>query len=159
MLRWRKSWTLENLQGSIRKDLEPSERSVWADLLDLCALSRRWGIIERSEGIPYTDDELAQMFITPVDIVKSAIAKSVAEGRISRNGDGALIVTHWDRYQSSKAKKVQESSDIPLAPEDRNADQQAAAARLGYLQPDAAQRGVEARKIEEHMKRGKQNGT
>lgn len=156
MLRWRRSWALENLQGSIRKDLEPSERSVWADLLDLCGLSRRWGVIERSEGIPYTDEELAQMFITPLPIVTSTIEKSIAEGRLSRNGDGSLVVTNWDKYQPQKAKRAAELSSLPNeAPmdiEERTKAQELAASRLGYLQPDAAQKGIDRKKHEQELK-------
>lgn len=152
MLRWRRSWTIENLQGSIRRDLEPSERSVWADLLDLCALSRRWGIIERSQGIPYTYDELAQMFVTPVEVVRAAVSKCLAEGRLQQGETGELIVTNWDKYQPQKDKKTA-NNQIPLMPEDRKAGQQAAAARLGYLHPEAAKRGAETREHEEAMKK------
>jgi len=143
---------MENLQGSIRRDLQPSERSVWSDLLDLCGLSRRWGIIERSEGIPYEDYELSQMFVTPVEVVTNAINKCLAEGRLKRGSKGELIITNWDKYQPQPDKK---HPQIPLALEDKQAAQQAAAAKLGYLQPEAAKRGVGAREFEKAVEEAK----
>ena len=120
MLRWRKSWTWENLQGSIRKDLSPAERSVWADLLDLCGLCRRWGVVERSEGLPYTDEEFAQMFITPVPVIKSAISKCVAEGRLRRGPAGELVVNHWDKYQANESRGIPKKVSIDKARKTRN---------------------------------------
>lgn len=164
MLRWRKSWIDENLDGSIRKDLEPAERSVWSDLCDLCGKSRRWSYIEMSQGIPYTVDDLAHRFHTPVQIVQSTIDKCLAEGRLQQDGSGTLVVANWDRYQSKPEGRGKfKKADIPLSPEDKEAGQQAAAARLAYLQPDAASRGIGHRQVEEAVKAknktlGQENG-
>jgi hypothetical protein len=150
---WRKSWIDENLTGSIREDLLPAERSVWADLLDLCGKSRRWGVIERSKGIPFTLLDLANMFKTPSDIVDSAIQKSMVEGRLTKDEFGGLVVTNWAKYQVEPRDHTRaKAEDIPLSPEDRDAAQQAAAARLGYLQPEAARRGIEHKETEKAMK-------
>lgn len=151
---WRRSWVDENLEGSIRKDLTPAERSVWADLLDLCAKSRTWGVIERSAGIPYEFYELTAKFVTPLEIVTSCIEKCLAEGRLQHNGTGSLVVTNWDKYQwlSGRSQNHKGHEDVVMSPEDREAAQQAAAARLGYLQPEAAQRGIQHRVTERKAK-------
>lgn len=150
-LKWRKSWIDENLDGSIRKDLNPAERSVWADLLDLCGKSRRWGVIERSQGIPWTARELAERFVTSEDVVSSTITKCLIEGRLALDNSGALVVTNWGKYQAN-SRKPTDRIDIPLSPQDREAQQQASAARLAYLQPEAAQRGISHRAIEQEAK-------
>ena len=157
---WRKSWIDENLMGSIRIDLLPAERSVWYDLCDLCGKSRRWGVIERSQGIPYTAEDLSYLFKTPVDIVQSTIDKCMVEGRLQRDDTGALVITHWDKYQIRPRSKLHKQAigDIPLSPEDREAGQQAAAARLGYLQPEAAERGITKRRFEKAIKESNKKG-
>jgi hypothetical protein len=155
MLRWRKSWIDENLEGSIRKDLKPEERSVWSDLLDLCGKSRRWGYVERSEGMPYSVNELADKFVTPIKIIKSSINKCLIEGRLKWEyptedplvGSGALVISHWERYQAQKAKEEPLLKEpIPLlSPEDQLAKDQFLAANYGFKHPEAALRGAEIR--------------
>lgn len=153
---WRKSWIDENLIGSIRTDLLPEERSVWNDLLDLCGKSRRWGIIERSKGIPFEADEFAYLFKTPVAIVQSAIDKCLVEGRLQRDDTGALVVAHWDRYQQRPSGNSRHKAEaVTLSAEDQAAKRQAAAARLAYLEPDAARRGLTNRDIDESAKNRK----
>lgn len=152
IMHWRKSWIDENLEGSIRIDLEPAERSVWSDLCDLCGKSRRWGIIERSEGIPYTIEDFAYKFKTPSSIIESTIAKCLKEGRLQRDSTGAFIVANWDRYQQEPRVKASKRQDIPMASEDRAAAVQASAARLGYLDPEAAKRGIQLKEFEEDVK-------
>ena len=157
-MRFRYSWIDENLDGSIRDDLTPAERSVWSDLCDLCGKSRRWGYIERSKGIPYTEEDLASRFKTPLDIVHSCIEKCLKEGRLVQDDSGALMVAHWSRYQNKKLRQLAEDGETKkdkplLSPEDKNASQQAAAAKLAYLQPAAAKRGIGHREVEEKAKK------
>lgn len=100
MKRWVKLYTVEWIDGSIRTDLTPAERSVWSDLLAMAGMSRREGHIERSQGIPFTDEALASRFVVPVDLLQSCIQKSQAEGRLTVNGDGTMYITNWLRYQT-----------------------------------------------------------
>lgn len=111
MLRWRKSWIDENLDGSIRKDLTPAERSVWSDLCDLCGKSRRWGYVEMSQGIPYAVDDLAHRFHAPIELVQSTIDKCLIEGRLQQDGSGALVVANWGRYQAVPEGKQKPKED------------------------------------------------
>lgn len=114
--RWVKFYTTEWLEGSIRVDLNPSERGVWADLLTMGGLSRREGHIERSVGIPYTDEQLAAKFVVDLPILQSCIAKCVNEGRLRKEKDGSLVIVNWDKYQSAGEKKkrslTEEQKDV-----------------------------------------------
>lgn len=138
MKRWIKIYTMEWMEGSIRTDLTPAERSVWADLLVMAGVSRREGFIERSEGIPYTLEQLADRFIIPVELLRSTIEKCKAEGRIQQDGDNTMQITNWDKYQfvASGKKKELES---PLERQLREARQ---TSKLVKRYPSAARIGL-----------------
>lgn len=87
------------LEGSIRKDLDSAGRGVWADILSLASISRRVGFLERSQGIPYTDEELANKFQIPLELLKHTIVVCVQEGRLTRDDTGTLFITNWNKYQ------------------------------------------------------------
>ena len=102
---WHKVDSLRWLDGSIRSDLEPAERGVWADLLALAALTRRRGYIERSEGIPYKRQHLAERFDVPLKLLNSTITKCIKEGRITKAASGVLYITNWEYYQAVPPEK------------------------------------------------------
>lgn len=91
------------LNGSIREDLVPDERSVWADLLALAGLTRdpRRGYIERSEGIPYRKSALLSMLNVTEELFDRAVAKCVTEGRLQVLLDGTMRITNWMRYNDT----------------------------------------------------------
>lgn len=107
--RWIKLYCDECLEGSIRVDLDPSERSIWIDLLLLAGKSRREGYIERSKGIPYTLTELVHKLQVSDDQLLSTIRKCIAEGRIV-DIDGTLYISNWSKYQDSKDVKEKKQS-------------------------------------------------
>lgn len=88
------------INGSIRQDLLPDERSVWADLMALAALTRepRRGYIERSEGIPYSKTVLLSMLNITGELFDRAVAKCVKEGRLKVFEDGTMLLTNWQYY-------------------------------------------------------------
>lgn len=88
------------LEGSIRVDLDSAGRGVWADLLALASISRRVGYIERSEGIPYSTQELADKFHAPLELVQKTIDICLKEGRLSKDDYGTLLITNWNTYQN-----------------------------------------------------------
>ena len=98
-MKWVKLYTSEWIDGSIRIDLNPAERSMWADLLVLAGLSRREGYIERSQGIPFTFQDIANRCVVDVELVKSTVAKCQKEGRIIVDEAGTIVITNWDKYQ------------------------------------------------------------
>lgn len=88
------------IDGSIRRDLEPAERSVWADLLAMSGLSRREGYIERSPGIPFTYKELCDRLLISQDLLNSTIEKCIKEGRIRIDEYNTIVITHYEQYQA-----------------------------------------------------------
>jgi hypothetical protein len=110
------------LTGSIRAQLTPAERSVWADLLALANESRFRGIICRAKGIPYQREFLATLLEIPIELLNSTIDKCIKDEnaddpntRIMIDEDGCIIITNWDKYQTSEAewdKKHEELKEI-----------------------------------------------
>lgn len=163
MKRYIRLYTNEWLDGSIRSDLTPAERSVWGDLMTMAGISRREGYIERSKGIAYSHVALASRFVIPLKLLDSCIAKCLNEGRLTALKDGTYYITNWGKYQAPQAsddgvKPKQPKESIPLSPEDKQASQQAAAARLAYLQPEAAKRGIVAKEFEQAIKKSNKKG-
>ncbi len=115
------------LEGSIRRDLDRGGRGDWADILSLASISRRAGYLERSPGIPYTIEEMAQKFFAPLPDFKHTIDVCLEEGRLSYDGDGrTLYVTNWNKYQKiplgtiTPTKPIQKKSH-PLTEEQKDA--------------------------------------
>lgn len=91
------------IYGSIRKDLEPDERGVWADLMALATLTKpeeRRGYIERSKGIPYERETLLVILNITGELFNRTIKKCAAEGRLQILTDGAMFLTNWQTYNS-----------------------------------------------------------
>ena len=162
---WFRLHTKGWLTGTIRDNLTMEERSVWADLLAMASESRVRGVICRAKGVPYTREYIANYLDVPLEILNSTIEKSLADEnaddeyhRLELDEAGCLHVMNWDKYQPDGQKRSQDS--VTLSAEDKAAARQAAAARLGYLEPDAAQRGITNRLIEQSAKnrKGADNG-
>ena len=105
------------INGSIREDLQPDERSIWADFLALAALSRegRRGYIERSEGIPYPKATLLTLLNVPEELFDRAVKKCVAEGRLQAYPDGTYYLSNWQKYNDTtdyKARKEAKAAAI-----------------------------------------------
>lgn len=108
-MEWVKIYTNGWLRGSIRAQLTPAERSVWADLIALAGENRkdeRRGIVEIAKGIPYTREKLASVLDIPVDLLNSTIEKCVKDEnadnpttRLVIMDDGALQIGNFDYYQ------------------------------------------------------------
>ena len=95
------------IHGSIREDLVPDERSVWADFMALAGLTRepRRGYIERSKGIPYRKEQLLSMLNITEDLLDRTINKCTKEGRIKVLEDGTLYLTKWNEYNETRTKR------------------------------------------------------
>lgn len=101
-MQYYRNFGLNWLDGSIRVDLDSAGRGIWADLLALASVSRRAGYLERSKGIPYTIQEMAQRFRVDEDMLMRTIAVCENEGRLSHTDDGTFYITNWDNYQDIK---------------------------------------------------------
>lgn len=155
-------WLKLNSKGILRGSLATADNDsqlIWIKLLAMANETRdRDGYLRFAEGKPYTHEFIAQVCHVTLDELEYALGLyelDVRNGvsRIQYANDGSIFLTNWKKYQSNRKGEVDENADrVPLAAADRLAGQQAAAARLGYLQPEAAQRGLEARQAEERRK-------
>ena len=114
---WVKFWVTGWLHGSIRWQLEPAERSVWADLICLAGECGRNGAICDNDGVPLPRTFIAGQFNIPTTLLDRTIAKSIHDNRLSEN-EGLLSITNWEKYQSEyerqkpyREKKKQDSDD------------------------------------------------
>lgn len=118
---WYKMYSRGWLTGSIRAQLTPAERGVWADLLAMANESRVRGVICRAKGIPYTREYIANFLEIPIDLLNSTIDKCVKDEnaddpttRIMFDTDGCIVISNWEKYQSkpsNKDKLIQEQSN------------------------------------------------
>lgn len=103
---WVKLYVAGWLGGSIRWQLEPDERSVWADLLCLAAECGMEGKLVDHEGKPYPMGFLAnRLNITP-ELLARTIARCKEDKRIGEV-KGILAVSNWKVYQSEYERKAQ----------------------------------------------------
>lgn len=115
--KWVKLWVTECLEGGIRYQLEPNERSVWYDLLLFAALRNPAGHICDRDGRPFPHQFIAGRLNISVDLLELTLKKCIKEGRITEDG-GGIHITNWARYQSEyerqkpfREKKKQDEID------------------------------------------------
>lgn len=114
---WIKLWTHQWLEGTLRFDLDPAERSIWADLLALANECRVPGIIQSGEGFPFPHSYLANRFNIPLELFDNTLVKLKVQVRISENSDGITII-NWSEYQGSITPE--EESKTLLKPRDED---------------------------------------
>lgn len=102
---WHKVDSLGWLDGSIRTDLTIEERSIWADFLAFCSVSRVEGIISRGEKKPYDLHSIANRLNISEGLLSSAIAKFTQEGMISNDKSG-IRITKWAKYNPPVGTKL-----------------------------------------------------
>ena len=87
------------LHGSIRWQLEPDERGVWADLIAMAGQCLLGGKICDNDERPYPRDFIAGQLNIPPELLDRTIAKCRREGRLE-DRDDMLVLTNWQSYQS-----------------------------------------------------------
>ena len=119
---WRKTWIklypIDCIEGSIRYQLEPDERGVWYDLLNLSAICATPGTISDKDGRPYPHSFIANRLNISLELLERTLKKCQEEGRICEDETG-IHITNWKAYQSEYArqkpyrerKKQQENPD------------------------------------------------
>jgi len=107
------------LTGSIRAQMSPEERGVWADLLALANESRTRGIIQRANGIPYEREYIASLLGVSVDLLNSTIEKCVNDvnaddpnTRIMINEYGAIVIANWEKYQAKPEWLIRKEENL-----------------------------------------------
>lgn len=87
------------LHGSIRWQLEPAERGVWADLIALAGECGKDGAIVDNDDGPLPLSFIANQLNIPAALLDSTLAKCQAENRIIFK-DGTISLVNWAAYQS-----------------------------------------------------------
>lgn len=116
-LTWVKIHIAGWLHGSIRWQLDPAERGVWADLIALAGQCLQGGRICDNDGRAFPFDFLANQLHIPLELLEATIAKCKEEGRIEVIG-GVIIITNWHAYQSEyERQKSYRKAKEPEGPE------------------------------------------
>lgn len=122
---WRKSWVKLYitgwLHGSIRWELEPEERSVWADLIALAGQCGKDGAIVDNDDKPLPWPFIAGQLNIPVELLSRTIVKCKRGGRLEDCEGDKLVLTNFKMYQSEyqrqkpyrEAQKDREKSGLP----------------------------------------------
>lgn len=97
--RWVKLWVTECLEGSIRYQLQPDERSCWYDLIMFAAMGSPPGHICDRDSRPLPRSFIASRLNIPEALLETTLDQCIDEGRITEDEHG-IHITHWDRYQS-----------------------------------------------------------
>lgn len=98
-MHWLKLWTRGWLEGSIRFDLNPAERSVFIDLCALARESRNPSWVQANETTAYAHSWLASRLNIPLELLEVTLEKCNQQGRISENSNG-IKVLKFEYYQS-----------------------------------------------------------
>jgi len=100
------------LHGSIRWQLEPDERGVWADLIAMAGQCLSGGKICDNDERPYPRDFIAGQLNIPLELLDRTIAKCRREGRLE-DRDDMIVLTNWQVYQSEyeRQKAYREKKD------------------------------------------------
>ncbi len=97
---WVKFFITGWLHGSIRWQLEPAERSVWADLICLAGECGKEGKIIDNDDQPYPLSYIASHLNIPLELLSNTMTKCQEQGRLNLNGTGILEIVNWAVYQS-----------------------------------------------------------
>lgn len=87
------------LQGSIRYQLDASERGVWYDLIMFSAICATPGVISDSDHRPYPHAFIANRLNITEELLERTLGKCADEGRITEDEHG-IHITNWKAYQS-----------------------------------------------------------
>lgn len=108
---WVKLWVNEWLTGTVRWQLSPSQRAMWADLLALAGYSRFPGIVCSGETNgqlePYPMDYLCTTFRCKERDVREAFQLFETQGRIRIDPNLVIHIVNWEKYQSEYQQKRQ----------------------------------------------------
>jgi len=113
---WIKLWVSGWLHGSIRWQLKPDERGVWADLIALAGECGKDGKICDNDARPYPGDFIASQLHIPQALLDRTIAKCRTEGRLD-DRDDMIVITNWPTYQS-EYDRVKKYRDKKVEDED-----------------------------------------
>jgi len=94
------------LHGSIRWQLDPAERGVWADIIVLAGERLMGGKICDNDGKAFPLDFIASQLHIPLELFERTVDKCKKEGRIEVK-DGVITIINWASYQSEYERQKQ----------------------------------------------------
>lgn len=105
---WFKVFADKWLSGTLREETA-SLRGTWTDLLALAASGKYGdqGIIQLSNKVGYTDQQIAGILCIPPEEWTAAKDRLITTERISVNGHGAISILNWEKYQSEYSRQKQ----------------------------------------------------
>ena len=96
---WVKLFITGWLHGSIRWQLDPAERGIWADLICLAGECGKDGAICDNDKRAYPRDYIANQLNVPLGLLDQTIASCIRDGRVDLQGE-IIHITNWAAYQS-----------------------------------------------------------
>lgn len=111
-MHWLKLWTRGWLEGSIRFDLTPAQRSVFIDLCALARESRNPPIVQANETTAYPHSWLANKLNIPLDLLEDTLAVCIKQRRLSENSTGIKVIK-FEFYQEKGPQRGEEAKDDP----------------------------------------------
>jgi N-terminal phage replisome organiser (Phage_rep_org_N) len=110
---WVKLWVNEWLTGTVRFEMSPAQRGMWADLLALGGASRHPGFIAAGETngklYGYPADYLCGIFRCNEKFLQETLKLFEAQDRI-KTRKGVIEILNWAKYQSEYHQKRQRKS-------------------------------------------------
>ena len=104
-LDWIPLWVDKWLFGSTRIELQPDERSIWADFMVLA--SKDNGYIRANEDTAYPIELLAGMLYVEKELLEKTISKLAGKkiGKIRLYKSGIIYLKNWKEYQLTDRHK------------------------------------------------------
>ncbi len=99
---WVKVFITGWLHGSIRWQMTPEERGVWADLICLAGECGKGGKICDNDERPYPLEFIANQLNIPLELLQKTIKGCLYEGRLIKEpkDNGLIQIANWNVYQS-----------------------------------------------------------
>lgn len=103
---WIKVYCDNWIQGTLREET-PDVRGIWADLLALAGSGQYGdtGEIKLTNGVGYTDEQIAQILCIKKSLWRKAKLRLVETERIKISPKGAISITNWSKYQSEYGRQ------------------------------------------------------
>lgn len=97
---WIKIYPEGFLRRTLFKELIPAERWVWIGFLCLAGDSAIDGKICLTEDMGYTDEQIAKLLDTDINLLRMSKKKMIKFEKISVDKNNAIQILNWNIYQS-----------------------------------------------------------
>lgn len=115
-MEWYKFYGRKWLMGTIRRDMNREQMSVFTDLMSMCSLCKEAdkGIISRGDGIPFEKKYIADFIEAPIELLEETLKIAEETGRIHIEPNGVIHVLKWEILQlvpEDKRRKNRKQKD------------------------------------------------